>query len=288
MKKQSEGINIMDKETQIKFAEDFKKMHSKKDPLILPNAWDVASAVIFEKTGFKAVGTTSAGVSHSLGYSDGQKITKKESLYLVEKIVKRINIPLTVDYEGGYGTTANEIATNVRELIQTGAIGINFEDSTAESVTSLTSIAVQTNKLKAISSIKDDLGIDFFINARTDVYWLSIGDSDKQFQETIDRANAYIGAGADGIFIPGNLTKDILKDLVKAIDAPLNVLPSKTNYSIDDLKNLGVKRMSLGSGPVRSSIALIKDISEELYTKKTLNTMFNTTIPYEEANKLFE
>ena len=115
-----------------------------------------------------------------------------------------------------------------------------------------------------------------------------IGDSDKQFQETIDRANAYIGAGADGIFIPGNLTKDILKDLVKAIDAPLNVLPSKTNYSIDDLKNLGVKRMSLGSGPVRSSIALIKDISEELYTKKTLNTMFNTTIPYEEANKLFE
>ena len=171
MKKQSEGINIMDKETQIKFAEDFKKMHSKKDPLILPNAWDVASAVIFEKTGFKAIGTTSAGVSHSLGYSDGQKITKKESLYLVEKIVKRINIPLTVDYEGGYGTTANEIATNVRELIQTGAIGINFEDSTAESVTSLTSIAVQTNKLKAISSIKDDLGIDFFINARTDVYW---------------------------------------------------------------------------------------------------------------------
>ena len=278
----------MDIEKQIKLAEDFKKMHSKEDVFILPNAWDVASAVIFEKTGFKAVGTTSAGVSHSLGYPDGQNISLKDSLYLVEKLVNRITIPLTVDFEGGYGSTSKEIANNVRTLIQTGAIGINFEDSTSDSTTSLTPVTVQTEKLKAINSIKQDLGIDFFINARTDVYWLSIGDDEKRFQLTIDRANAYIEAGADGIFIPGNLTKDILKDLVNSIDAPLNVLPSKTNYTINDLKNIGVARMSLGSGPVRSSLALIREISTELYTNKTLNVMFNTSIPYEEANKLFE
>ena len=142
--------------------------------------------------------------------------------------------------------------------------------------------------MKAITSIKNDLGIDFFINARTDVYWLSIGEKEKRFQMAIDRATAYIEAGADGIFIPGNLTKELLKDLVTSIDAPLNVLPSKTNYSINDLKDLGVRRMSLGSGPVRSSIAIIKEISDELYSNKTLKAMFNTTISYEEANKLFE
>ena len=278
----------MDKQKQNKFADNFRKMHKKDDIIILPNASYVASAVIFEKTGFKAVGTTSACVSHSLGYSDGQRITKKESLYLVEKIVNRINIPLTVDFEGGYATTSKEIANNVRELIQTGAIGINFEDSTPDSINSLTSLSVQTDKLKAIASIKNDLGIDFFINARTDVYWLSIGKEEKRFEMAIDRATAYIDAGADGIFIPGNLSKDLLKDLVKSIDAPLNVLPSKTNYSINDLKNIGVKRVSTGSGPVRSSLAIIKDISEELFTKKTLNVMFNTTISYEDANKLFD
>lgn len=278
----------MDKEKQITLAEEFKKMHSKNELLILPNAWDVASAVIFEKTGFKAVGTTSAGVSHSLGYSDGQNITKEESLYLVDKIINRITIPLTVDYEGGYGTTAKEIAHNVRELIQAGAVGLNFEDSTAESTTSLTSLAVQTEKIKAMAAIKEDLGIDFFINARTDVYWLSIGEPEKRFQQVVDRATAYIEAGADGIFIPGNLSKEILQELVKSIDAPLNVLPSKTNYTLQDLQNIGVARMSLGSGPVRSSIAIIQQIASELYTNKTLNTMFATTIPYEEANKLFE
>ena len=279
---------MMDKERHIKLAEDFKKMHSKDDLLILPNAWDVASAVIFEKTGFKAIGTTSAGVAHSLGYSDGQKISKKDLLYLVEKLIQRITIPLTVDIEGGYGTTVKEIANNVRQIIQMGAVGINFEDSTSESINSLSSISVQSDKLKAITSIKKDLGINFFINARTDVYWLSIGDKEKRLQLAIDRANAYIEAGADGIFIPGNLTKDTLKDLVKSIDAPLNVLPSKTNYSIHDLKNIGVTRMSLGSGPVRSSLAIIREISTELYTNKTLNTMFTTTISYEDANKIFE
>ncbi len=278
----------MDKEKQAILAGNFKKMHSKEDLFVLPNAWDVASAVIFEKTGFKAIGTTSAGVSHSLGYADGQNITLQESLYLIEKIVKRVTIPLTVDFEGGYGKTSKEIATNARQVIQAGAVGINFEDSTVESTTSLTSIPVQTDKLKAIRSIKEDLEIDFFINARTDAYWLSIGEKEKRFQLAVDRANAYVDAGADGIFIPGNLTKEILKDLVASIDVPLNVLPSKTNYTINDLKNIGVARMSLGSGPVRSSLAIIKEIATELYTKKTLDTMFKTTIPYEEANKLFE
>ena len=278
----------MDKEKQIELAEEFKKMHFKNNVFILPNVWDVGSAVIFEKTGFKAVGTTSAGVSHSLGFSDGQKISKKDSLYLTEKLVNRINIPLTVDFEGGYATTSKEIANNVSELIQIGAVGINFEDSTSDSIDSLTPLSVQTEKLKAIASVKEDLGIDFFINARTDVYWLSIGEKEKRFQLVIDRAHAFIQAGADGIFVPGNLPKVTYIELVKSIDAPLNVLPSKTNYTVDDLKNIGVARMSLGSGPVRSSIALIKEIAMELYSKKTLNTMFNTSISYEDANKLFE
>ena len=277
----------MDNENQIKFAEVFKKMHS-NDILVLPNAWDVASAVIFEKTGFMAIGTTSAGVSHSLGYPDGQRITLNDQIYLIEHLTNRINVPLTVDVEGGYGKTPKEIANNIRQIIQKGAVGINFEDSTPDSTSSLTPLSIQSDKLKAIDSIKQDLGIDFFINARIDTYWFSIGDADKRLKLTLDRADAYILAGADGIFIPGNLSQDLLKELVTSIDAPLNVLPSKTNYSINDLKNIGVARMSTGSGPVRSSLALIKEISDELYTTKTMNTMFNTTIPYDDANKLFE
>lgn len=273
----------MDRIEQIALAERFHAQHHASEMLILPNAWDAGSAVIFERAGFRAIGTTSAGIAYSLGYPDGQRIALDDVIDAAGKMLRRLHVPLSVDVEMGFGTTIDQIVTTVRCVIELGAVGINLEDPTPEG-TDLTPIMTQCDRIKALAELKRELGIPFFINARTDVYWLALGSPESRLEATLERCVAYAAAGADGVFVPGALDRDAIQELVERLD----VIASPANPSPADLQALGVARLSLGSGPVRAALGLTQRIAAELCADRSLTTMFSTATPYADMNQLFE
>jgi len=278
----------MPKKTQVKQAELFQEMHHKKKILVLPNVWDAGGAIVFEKQGFEAVGTTSAGISYSLGYPDGESITFEDILDNTKKITKRASLAVSVDVERGYGTNTQEIISNITEIIQAGAVGINIEDGIL-STKEISDMSEQAKLITKIAKIKQNLGINFVINARTDIFWLGVAGSKAELLEkVITRANVYLEAGADCIFVPGVFDRQDVQYLVKHIKGPLNLIATSTSLSLEELENLGVARFSTGSAPVRASFALINSIASELKNEGTFNTIFQNSISYDELNTMFE
>ena len=277
----------MTKSPQATLADKFQKMHKEKDILVLPNSWDAGSAVIFEKEGFEAIGTTSAGIAYALGYPDGECICFEDIVDTTEKILNRICVALSVDVERGFGNTIQEVVCNIEHIIKKGAVGINIEDGILANK-ELSNMQEQCNLIAEISKIKDRLGINFVINARTDSLWLSTKKTkSEQIEESIIRANSYLKAGADCIFVPGLLEIEEIKMLVRGIDGPINIITTPSSPNIQELEKLGVARVSTGSGPVRASYALVKNISNELKTEGTYNNIYKTTIAYDKINYLF-
>ncbi len=271
---------------QKKKAEEFLKLHNDSKILILPNAWDVASAKIFELAGFKAIGTTSAGIAASLGYPDGQIIEFKEMAEVIKRIVK-INLPISVDIEAGYGKIVDEVIETVKKVIEIGAIGINIEDGTGNPSSPLYEESFQVEKINAIRGLALSEGIPLVINARTDLYWLSIGKPKDRLRHAIQRGNTYREAGADCIFIPGALDEDTITKLVYEIDSPINILVSSFTPPISELEKLGVSRISVGSGPMRATLGLIRKIAKELLEIDSYDAILNGSISYSEVNKMF-
>ncbi len=278
----------MEHETQVALAQRFNALHHAPDMLILPNAWDAGSAVIFEKAGFPAVGTTSAGIAYTLGYPDGQRIGLPEMIEAERHMLRRLTVPLSVDIESGYGTNVAQVVENVRQVIEAGAVGINLEDGLAGSDSSLIPRDDQCDRIEALVALKTKLGIPFFINARTDVYWLSLGEAEDRLSSTINRCAAYLEAGADGIFVPGQLSPAVIRELVESLNAPLNVIASPANPSVAELRMLGVSRLSLGSGPARAVLGLAQKIAAELYHDDSFASMVSFATPYHDMNRLFE
>lgn len=277
----------MTKQTQIKLANKFQKMHKENKILVLPNAWDAGSAVIFERECFEAIGTTSAGISYALGYPDGEFITFDDVLDTTKKMQKRISVPLSVDVERGYSHTTIEIVNNIKKIIETGVVGINIEDGIVDKK-ELNDMQKQCDLITEIAKIKDTMGINFVINARTDSLWLGTAvTKDEQIQQAIQRANNYLKAGADCVFVPGLLEVEDIKTLVQQINGPLNIITTPITPSTNELEKLGVARVSTGSGPVRATFALIKNISNELKSKGTYNSIYKTTIAYDKINYIF-
>jgi len=273
--------------TQKQLAEKFQNMHKSNKIVVLPNAWDAGGAVIFEKEGFEAIGTTSAGISYSLGYSDGEFISIDDVLDTTKKIQKRISVPLSVDIERGYANTNEEIVKNIKAVINEGAVGINIEDGISDTK-ELSSLETQCELIKDIVKLKKELDIDFFVNARTDAFWLEIGDNKEELlSQSIKRANAYLKAGADCAFVPGALLVSDIEILVQHINGPLNIIATPASPNIKELEKLGVARVSLGSGVVRASLAVIKSISAQVKEQGTFDNMYKTTIAYDKANYLF-
>ncbi|MCF6409780.1 isocitrate lyase/PEP mutase family protein [Pseudalkalibacillus salsuginis] len=260
--------------------EDFRKFHQLSSTFVLPNAWDVMSAKIFEKNGFKAIGTTSAGIAASLGYQDGEQIPFDQMLTVLERIVKAVNVPVSADIEAGYGITVEEIETNVQRIIQTGAVGINIEDGTGDANEPIGDISSQTEKIAAIKerSITSESGL--FINARTDIYWLDIGDPSSRFQKTLERVRAYEEAGADCIFIPGLHNKETIKNLRAEISCPINLLVNSDLPSLEELSKIGIERVSTGSAPFRATVTLLEKLSKEINNDQTFHLMTENVLPY--------
>jgi 2-methylisocitrate lyase-like PEP mutase family enzyme len=272
-------------ESQANKAIHFRQLHRGPRVLILPNAWDVASARIFEDAGFPAIATTSAGIAFSLGYPDGQIIPREEMLARIGRIARAVHVPLTADIEAGYGSSAEATAATTLELIQAGAIGMNLEDASGNPDDPLIDLQLAVEKIKTARAAAAQLQVEIVLNARTDVYLLSGGNPDADYSEALRRLVAYREAGADCVFAPGLKDADTIGRLVKAVNCPLNILAGPGTPSIPELEKLGVARVSLGSGPMRATLGLLRRAAEELKTSGTYSAL-EEAVPYAEANKL--
>jgi 2-methylisocitrate lyase-like PEP mutase family enzyme len=258
--------------------------------LLLPCAWDVASSKIFELQGFKAIGTTSAGVAAVCGRADGQKLEFREYLKVIRRIAASAQVPITVDIEGGYATTVAGIAANVKAVLRAGAVGINIEDEnhTRRGGHPLEPTRFVVEKIRAIRAMSERCGISIFINAKTDAIWLGVGNSPAaSFREAVRRANAYGAAGADCVFVPGNFGLRTIASLVKLIQYPLNIVAKKNTPPVPTLRRIGVKRLSMGSGPMRAAMGLTRKIAQEALSIGTFELCFNLAIPYVEVRSMF-
>lgn len=263
----------------------FHSLHQGGDLLILPNAWDALSATIFEREGAKAIATTSAGMAAIFGYADGQQFPKNLLFIMVDRIVKSVSVPVTVDLEAGFGDTVEEICETVLGILKIGAVGINIEDADPKRPGLLFSIAEQTEKIRAIKALTRKLNVPLFVNARTDVFWLNLGVQEERLPETLARLQAYQEAGADGVFVPGLTDSDSIAEVVKTIKVPLNLLAGTwVKDLVTTLKPLGVARVTMGSAATRECAGHLKAITGQYLGG---DYAINPAIPYSEFNALF-
>jgi 2-methylisocitrate lyase-like PEP mutase family enzyme len=276
----------MDMTTQGRKAEELRKLHGGPRVLVLPNAWDVASARVLEELGYPAIATTSAGVAFALGYPDGQRVTRDEMLEVVARIARAVRVPVTADMEAGYGTTLTDMAKTAKAIVAAGAVGLNLEDVTGETESSQVNTELQTEKIRTIRETSASLGVSLVINARTDIYLMPIGAEVTRFERTVERLRAYRAAGADCVFAPGVSERGLIEKLVKAVAAPLNILVTPGCPPIPELEKLGVRRASIGSGVMRSTLGLVRRMGRELLEKGTYSSVFEGAIPFAEVNAL--
>ena len=226
---------------------EFADLHQPGKPLFLPNAWDFASAAELVRAGYTTIGTTSLGVAAAAGKPDSTGVAAAETL-AVTKLLARLPILLTVDLEAGHSDDPAEVADLATQLADAGAVGINLEDSRPD--LTLDDPARHAAKIAAIKAAVPDL----FVNARTDTFWLSDHSAPPPVDETLRRANAYIDAGADGIFVPGAADIPTVEALTSAIKAPLNVLYLSGQHTFGELAAAGVARVSTGSLLFRTAL----------------------------------
>lgn len=271
--------------TQTDKAIQFRVLHRGPHALVLPNAWDVVSARIFEEAGFPAIATTSAGIAFSLGYPDGQRISREEMLARIGRIVRAVKVPVSADVESGYGSGAEDAARTTRELIQAGAVGLNLEDASGRPDQPLLSLEAAVEKIKAVRETAAGLRVPIVVNARTDVNLLPGGNPDADYEETVRRLVAFRDAGADCVFAPGLKALETIGRLVKAVECPLNIMAVPGTPSVAELEKLGVARVSVGSGFVRATLGLLRRAAEELKSAGTYSALADG-IPYADVNKL--
>ncbi|GAA2342724.1 isocitrate lyase/phosphoenolpyruvate mutase family protein [Dactylosporangium salmoneum] len=259
----------------------FRALHAAGQPLVLVNAWDAASARVIAAAGAPAVATTSAGVAWTLGAPDGDALSRDAALEHLARIVHAVpaELPVTADIESGFGATPADVAVTIRGVLEAGAVGINIEDTERGSATGLRAIEDQQARIAAARSAADDAGVELYINARVDTYFRGAPE------ETVGRAEAYLAAGATGIFVPGVADSETIGALAKAIKAPLNVLAQEGTAPVAELAALGVSRVSLGSWVAEAAYALTRRAAVEAYTKGTY-TELSGSYDFGELNTL--
>lgn len=266
-------------------AEEFRALHHGNKILVLPNAWDVASARVFEDAGFPAVATSSAGMMVSLGYPDGEVVPRDGYISAVERIAKALSVPLSTDIVAGFGKTAKEVLVTVKAVLKTGAIGINIEDF-AHATRKLYPAERQIENVKAIKKLGESVKIPLVINARTDALRFGAGDEEERFKEAIRRASAYRDAGADCVYPMGLIDGPSISAFVKAVDSPINVMVRKGLPSVGELERLGVARVSFGPGASYAAMGLLKRAAKEVLEQGTFGTLIDGAISFDELNAL--
>lgn len=266
-------------------AEAFRKMHVEGDILLLPNVWDVASARIIESAGFPAIATSSAGIAFAQGFPDGQKIPAERMLAVIAEISKAVQVPVTADVEAGYGSKPEDAARTARRVIEAGAVGMNFEDATGDPARPLFDLEEQVERIRAIREQGKSLGVPLVVNARTDVYLLQIGEANTRYGEALRRLSAYRDAGADCLFVPGLMDLATIRQFVADLKCPVNILAVPSSPSVAELKGAGVRRVSLGSGPMRAAMGLLRRLATEVSIDGTYSILRDAP-SHAEMNKL--
>jgi 2-methylisocitrate lyase-like PEP mutase family enzyme len=245
----------------------FGSLHRKGNPVIIYNIWDAGTARAVADAGAKALGTGSWSVAAAQGYADGENLPLDVLLATVKSITAAIDLPLSVDFEGGYAEDPAELAANVGKVIDAGAIGINFEDQVVHGK-GIYPAGKQAVRIRAIRAIADSRGLPFFINARTDLF-LEEGDQTKHaalLDQAIERANTYAEAGGNGFFAPGLADEGLIETLCEASPLPVNIMMFNGVPSPKRLGELGVGRVSYGPGPYRAMMAKLKEDAAAVFT----------------------
>lgn len=232
---------------QKKHAKHFADLHVRGNPLMLYNAWDAGSAKAIVEAGAKAIATSSWSVAAAQGYQDGESIPIEFVEQIIARITATIDVPVSVDFEGGYTENDNELGNNVSRLLDLGIIGINFEDRVVNG-TGLYEPAHQAKRIAKIRQIAERKGVDLFINARTDVFF-GEGDPASLVKPALDRAKEYAAAGASGFFIPGLLNSALISKICAGTTLPVNVMVMEGAPSNRRLSDIGVARISYGPIP---------------------------------------
>lgn len=267
-------------------AEEFRSLHYARKILVLPNAWDVPSARVFEDAGFPAIATSSAALAISVGYPDGEKMRKEELFSVVKKIAGVLSVPLSVDIESGFGASIDSLTDTIRRVIEAGAVGINIEDISDFEKKTLLPVEKQVERIRAVRTASDSLGIPLLMNARTDAYRFGAGDERARLDAAIRRERAYEAAGADCLYPIGLTDRESILTFVKAVSKPMNIMARKGTPTITELQEMGVKRLSLGPGPMYATMGLLRKIAQELKEKGTYETLLTGAITFDELNAL--
>jgi len=261
-----------------------RALHQAPPVLVLPNVWDAVTARLIEAEGFPAVATTSAGVAASLGYADGGAVPPREMIEAVARIARAVSVPVTADIEHGYAATPDAVAEIVMRVVAAGAVGVNLEDI-VPGAADLEDVGLQCDKIRAVVKAGATSGVSVVVNARTDVFLRAIGPAESRLNAAIERGRAYLAAGASCVFVPAVRDRDAIAALVKGIGGPINILAGPGSPTIAELQSLGVARVSLGSGPSRTALAVLRDIARELKSAGTYSSAARA-MTYAEVNEL--
>ncbi|RNL90737.1 isocitrate lyase/phosphoenolpyruvate mutase family protein [Sinomicrobium pectinilyticum] len=251
--------------------EKFLELHDQPVPLFLGNVWDVKSAVIMEQQGFRALGTSSAAISHMLGYEDGENLSFDELLFVVKRIAAKTGLPLSVDIEGGYGREISRVIENLEKLFELGVVGINIEDSRMEEERVLLPAGDFSEYLREIKKYLERKDMNMFINARTDTFLLG---TPSPREETVRRAKLYGEAGADGVFVPCIVEEEDIRCVVSTTALPVNVMCVPGLPPFDLLRGLGVRRISMGNFMHARLMDILKHQADKIRTEGSFKNIF--------------
>lgn len=241
-------------------AESFGKLHVKGDPVILFNIWDAGSARAVAEAGAKALATGSWSVAAADGYGDGQEMPLEAALANLQRITASVDLPVTLDFEGGYATDADELRANIARVIEAGAVGINFEDQIVGGE-GLYSTEEQSKRIAASREAAEQTSVPLFINARADVFLKTYpaAHTEEQLEEVVARALAYAEAGASGLFAPGLRDPELIRALCERSPLPVNIMVVPDTPTNKEMADLGVARISYAGGPYRQAMEALKE-----------------------------
>lgn len=274
----------MDKQAQIQRAQRFRALHDGSRVLLLPNAWDAGSTQIFASLGFDAIATTSGGMAWSLGYADGEQMPLDEALAAIRRMVRVTSLPVSADFEAGYGASPDEVARNVRTVIDAGVAGINIEDGIRH--VELRDADDAARRIAAARRAAHEVGVPIVINARVDT-WMVGGASEAELvEETLRRARAYLAAGADCIYPIGLARPDVIGRLCAAIDAPINIGFEPGMPDLAELGRLGVARVSTATQLATVALSAARDAAEQVRSTGRFDGL-GASLAYGRIQRLF-
>jgi 2-methylisocitrate lyase-like PEP mutase family enzyme len=271
--------------TQQQKAEAFRKLHQGKEAFVIPNPWDAGTAKLLADLGYKALATTSAGFAFSIGKSDGDAVIDRETtLANFGAIVAATDLPVSADLQGGFGPKPEDAATTIRGAGAVGLVGGSIEDASSDPANPIYDIGHAKERVMAAVEAARALKFPFTLTARAENFLHGRAD----LADTIKRLQAFQEAGADVLFAPGLKTREEIGAVVRAVDRPVNVLMGARTQplTVKDLSELGVKRISVGSGFYLAAMGAFQRAAEEMMQHGTTGFM-DQAAPYDRLNKLF-